>query len=269
VTDALDDAAYLTRSENRVEVMRLLAEEPRDRTALKEATGVSRVTVGRMLGELEDRGWISRDGHEYRITHSGRIVAEDLSRLLETTRTARKLRDVESLLPVERFGFDVRRLSDAEVHRPSRSDPNAHMRRMAELLSEADVVRVLAPSVSPVPVRAHRDRVLRNGDHEATVVFTREAAAVALGDPDTRSWFAEMTDTGRVRCYRYEGSYPLDVVVADDAVTLTLYDESGGAGFHSVIETTDEAVRSWAVSEVERYRADAEAIDPGAFADPE
>lgn len=267
MADPLEDAAYLTRSENRVAVMRLLAEAPRDRGALQEATGVSRVTVGRMLGELEDRGWVRREGHDYRLTHAGRIVAEDLSRLLETTETARKLRDVEALLPVERFDFDLRRLADAEVRRPSRSDPNAHMRRMATLLSGADRVRVLAPSVSLVPVRAHRDRVLGDEDHRATVVFTAGAAELATDDPELRSWFGEMTATGRVDCYRYDGSYPLDIVVADGTVMLTLYDEDGGAGFHSVVESTDEAVRSWAVSEFRTHRREADPLDPGAFAE--
>jgi predicted transcriptional regulator len=266
MADPLDDAAYLTRSENRVAVMELLAAGPRDRTELKEATGVSRVTVGRMLGELEDRGWVRRLGDEYRITHSGRIVAEDLSRLLETATTARKLREVEPLLPVEEFEFDLRRLADAAVHRPSRSDPNAHMRRMAELFSDADRVRVVAPSVSPVPVRAHRDRVLEAPDHEATVVFTGEAPAVAVEDPQTRSWFREMADTGRAELYRHGGSYPVDVVVVDGTVMLTLYD-GDGAGFHSVVESSDEAVLAWALSAFERHLAEAEPFDPAAFAD--
>jgi predicted transcriptional regulator len=267
MADPLDDAAYLTRSEHRVTVLDLLAEGPRDRTALTEATGVSRVTMGRMLGEFEDRGWVRRDGHDYRVTHCGRIVAEDLSRLLETTGTAQKLRDVEEYVPVEMFDFDLRRLADARVHRPSRSDPNAPMRRMATLLAESDRVRLVAPSVSPVPIRAHRERVVDDADHEATAVLTADAVDVALSDPEMRTWFRDMVETGRYRWYRYDGSYPMDVVLVDGTVLLTLFDETSGAGFHSVIESTDEAVRSWAVSELDRHRRDAERIDTTALAD--
>jgi predicted transcriptional regulator len=265
MSDPLEDAAYLTRSEHRVTTLDLLAEEPRDRTALKEATGVSRVTMGRMLGELEDRGWVRRDGHEYHVTHAGRIIAEDLSRLLETTDTAQKLRDVEEFLPVEKLDFDLRRFADATVFRPSRSDPNAPMRRMATLLSESDRVRVLAPSVSLVPVRAHRNRLLDAADHEATVVFTADAVDVALTDPDIRGWFREMAETGRYRMFEYDGSYPLDVVIVDETVLLTLFDETGGAGFHSMIESTDEAIRSWAVAEFDQHWREAEHVDPEAF----
>jgi predicted transcriptional regulator len=267
MADPLDDAAYLTRSEHRVAVMELLAEEPRDRTELTDATGVSRVTMGRMLGELEDRGWIRREGHDYHVTHCGRIVAEDLSRLLETTETAQKLRDVETYMPVEAFEFDLRRLADARVLRPSRSDPNAPMRRMATLISESDRVRLVAPSVSPVPVRSHHDRVLDADGHEAAAVLTADAVDVALSDPDMRTWFREMVETGRYDWYRYDGTYPLDIVIPDETVLLALYDDTGGAGFHSVIESTDETVLSWAVSEFERHRREAEPVDPARFTD--
>jgi predicted transcriptional regulator len=265
VVDPLDDAAYLTRSENRVTVMQLLREEPRDRDDLKRATGVSRVTIGRMVGELEDRGWVRREGHEYHLTHAGRLVVEDLSRFVRTTATARKLREIEPLLPVDAFDFDLRRFADAAVHRPTRSDPNAHMRRMAELFATADRARVLAPSVSPVPVRAHRERVRESEEHDGTIVFTEAAAAVATGDESVRSWFREMADTDRVEFYRHDGSAPLDVVVVDETVMLTVYHEDS-AGFHSVVETTSDPVLAWALAEIDRYAAEAERMDPEQFA---
>jgi predicted transcriptional regulator len=261
---SLEDAAYLTRSENRVADMELLAERPRDRDAIKEATGVSRVTVGRMLGELEDRGWIGREGHEYRITESGRIVTEDLMQLLEATSTAQKLRDVEPLLPIDEFDFDLRRFAEADVRRPKRSDPSAHMRRMAELFADSTTVRVVAPSVSPLPVRAHRDRVLESDAHDAVVVFTGDAPGVATGDPEISSLFREMATTGRFQGYRHGGASPIDIVVIDRTVMLTLYDDSG-AGFHSVIESKDDAVYAWAVSEFERYVAEADRLGVEAF----
>jgi predicted transcriptional regulator len=263
----LEDAAYLTRSEHRVTTLELLAEEPRDRSALKEATGVSRVTMGRMLGELEDRGWVRRDDHEYRVTDCGRIVAEDLSRLLETTGTAQKLRDVEEFLPVEAFDFDLRRFAEATVYRPKRSDPNAPMRRMASLLSSSDRVRVAAPSVSLVPIRAHRNRLLDAEDHEATVVLTAEAVETARDDDDIGTWLAEMVETGRYQLYEYDGSFPADIVVADETVMITLFDEAGGAGFHSMVESDDETVRSWALSSVDSYRQEAKRLDAGAVAE--
>jgi hypothetical protein len=137
---------------------------------------------------------------------------------------------------------------------------------MAAKLSEADRVRVLAPSVSPVPVRAHRDRVLTSPTHEAAVVFTAAAAEVALDDPDTRTWFREMHETGRLACYRHDNSYPVDLVVADGTAMLTLYDDASGAGFHSVVETQDETIHGWAVAEFERFREEAVPIESGAFA---
>ena len=55
MTTSLDALVYLLRSENRVAVLRLLAGDPRTRDEIREATDVTRVTLSRMLGEMEDR----------------------------------------------------------------------------------------------------------------------------------------------------------------------------------------------------------------------
>lgn len=63
----LDDVEYLARSANRVRVLETLAKGPHDRTDLQEKTGAARATLGRILGEFEERGWIRRDGAEYEL----------------------------------------------------------------------------------------------------------------------------------------------------------------------------------------------------------
>ena len=58
MTTALDDVDFLTRSEHRVTVLETLADEPHEYTELKDLTGVSRVTLGRLLAQFEEKGWI-------------------------------------------------------------------------------------------------------------------------------------------------------------------------------------------------------------------
>jgi predicted transcriptional regulator len=111
----LDAVDWLTRSENRVEVLELLTEERHERSELQELTGVSRVTSNRMLAELEDRSWIRRDGHSYEITPTGKLVIEALDELLDTIATGQKLGDIQQYLPTEEFGFDLRRLGESRV----------------------------------------------------------------------------------------------------------------------------------------------------------
>ena len=262
----LDSIDWLTRSKNRITVLDALIEESWERSDLQELTGVSRVTSNRMLAELEDRNWIQPDSHEYEITSTGRLIIEDLNRLLDTTTTGQKLGDIQRYLPVEDIDFDLRKLRDANVHRPSKSDPNGPARRMGTLLSEAAYVRVFVPSAAPIPIRRHRDQVLENEAHDAEAVFTAEAVESALADPEMAAWFQEMIDTGRYQWYRYEGRFPYNVVMADDTVMLTLFDDrSGGGWFHSMIESTDSTVHSWAEQTFERYKREAEPLDASSF----
>jgi len=51
-TDAIEDVAYLVRSTNRVRILDALADDPRTRRALTEATGASRTTLDRIVNEF-------------------------------------------------------------------------------------------------------------------------------------------------------------------------------------------------------------------------
>ena len=137
MTTPLDAVDWLTRSEHRVEVLEALAEGQRSRSELQELTGVSRVTSNRMLAELEDRDWIRRDSQDYEITPTGRLVIEDFNRLSDTTATGQKLGDIQQYLPTEEFDFDLRRLGESRVTRPTEADTLAPLSRSATLMRQA------------------------------------------------------------------------------------------------------------------------------------
>lgn len=80
---AHDDVEFLANSWNRFEVLDAVAESPRTRTELKELTNVSRVTLSRVLSDLEDRGWIVRETDRFEATNNGAVVAAAVSRLLD------------------------------------------------------------------------------------------------------------------------------------------------------------------------------------------
>ena len=137
MTMPLDAVDWLTRSENRIEVLELLIVERHERSELQVLTGVSRVTSNRMLAELEDRSWIRRDGHSYETTPTGKLVIEALDELLDTIATGQKLGDIQQYPPTEEFGFDLRRLGESRVTRPTESDTLAPLSRSATLMREA------------------------------------------------------------------------------------------------------------------------------------
>ena len=54
--EALKEAAYLSRSANRVEMLQTLTRGSHTRRDLTELTGASRTTLDRIVNELEERG---------------------------------------------------------------------------------------------------------------------------------------------------------------------------------------------------------------------
>ncbi len=107
---SLDDIEFLARSDHRTAVLDALAERPCDRNELRATTGASSPTMGRILGDFEERRWIVRKGPNYRLTPLGDYVAERFADLRKAMKTERKLRDVWQWLPREMEDFSVESL---------------------------------------------------------------------------------------------------------------------------------------------------------------
>ena len=260
----LDDVSYLARSEQRVRVLDLLADGPRTRTDLQAATGASRVTIGRTLGEFEDRGWARRDGDAHRLTPLGEMVAEDLSRLLDTAAAAGKLRGVMEWLPAEAIDVDLRRFADARFTFASQTDPTSPARRYANAMADADRVRILSFTAKPTALRVHREAV-RESAQSFEIVHTPSAYDAITGDPEMADWLREIMDSGQGSYYRYDGEIPFNLMIADGTVLLLLTAADGSRP--TLVECEDDAVLAWAEDEFERYRRDATAVDAASFAD--
>ncbi|MFC7177052.1 hypothetical protein [Halosegnis marinus] len=74
----------------------------------------------------------------------------------------------------------------------------------------------------------------------------------ALSDPDTRAFLRPALETGRIRLFAYDGEIPLVLAVADGTALLAPTDERGLPV--ALIETENEAVRSWVVGVLDDYR---------------
>jgi len=83
----LEELEFLTRSSNRVAVLDALTEAPQNRDRLQERTGVSRVTLHRILTDVETMDWVERDGRTYRATRLGTLVTEEFGELHRLLRT--------------------------------------------------------------------------------------------------------------------------------------------------------------------------------------
>lgn len=122
---AADDVAFLANPDNRVAVLRSLLDGPHSRHVVAEETGVSRVTLGRILDDLEERRWITQRGQVCEATALGAWVEAEFTAFCETMASARRLEAVFRWFPEEGFGFPVSCLADADITLVSRADASA------------------------------------------------------------------------------------------------------------------------------------------------
>lgn len=263
MTSSLDDVEFLARSESRLKVLDLIRTAPRTRDDLKEATDVSRVTLSRILGELEDRDWIERTDHRYEATPRGAFVAAEFTQLLANMEAAEELDDVLWWLPTERLGVDLECLRDAEISVQSRSDHTAAIRQVAALVHDGDRVRGAATGVSREVIAAFRDlTVERDGSLE--LILEPTAVEIVRTDAGLRGRFRRVLDSDGATAYRYDGEGPVVMLLfSDDAVSICGHDDQGPPP--GSVQTTDPTVRSWAEGYFASLRADAQEIGVEAF----
>lgn len=260
---SLDDVAFLASSPNRVEVLDFIQSAPQTRDDLKTTTEISRVTLSRILNELEERGWIERSNHKYEPTPRGAFFAAEFTQLLKNMETAEELDDALWWLPTERLGFDLECLRDAQVRVQSRSDHTAAIRAVAEHVLQADQVRGMASGVSREVIEAFRDlTVERDGSLE--LILEPMAIDIVRTDAGLRQQFQQVLESGGATVYRYDGDDPIVMMLfTDEAVVLCGHDENGPPP--GSVETMNATVHAWAEGYFASIRTDAEQVGGETF----
>ncbi|QLG62954.1 helix-turn-helix transcriptional regulator [Halorarum salinum] len=259
---ALETIEFLALSSNRVEVLQLLASDRRTRTDLAGETGASQATLGRILGDFEERSWIRREDGEYVATATGRLVASGFTDLLGIVETERKLRDIVRYLPTHAMDFDLGRLADATVTVPSGTRPNAPVQRVVDLLRDADDVRVFSHAFNEQSLTAVQERVA-DPDRTFRGVFSRNAIDALADDSGLRRRLKRLLESDGAGMRIHEEGVPLAVTIADDVVHLLLRDENGV--LQASVDTDDPAVYSWAHDTFDHYWRTSSPIDPDEF----
>ncbi|PGF16995.1 ArsR family transcriptional regulator [Natrinema sp. CBA1119] len=247
---ALEEIEFLALSANRVEVLGLLAEGRHTRNELATATGASQATLGRILGDFEDRSWIRHDGSEYVATATGRLVAEGFTDLQEILETEGKLRDIVDYLPTHAMDFDLRRLSDATITVPSATRPNAPLSRLLDFIRDGDDVRTFSHTFNGQTLRVVRERVTA-GNQRFSGVFGRSAIDALADESELRDQLEALLAAEDAEIRVREEGVPIAIMIVDDVVYLLLRDENGI--LRASVDTDDDAVRSWAEDSLDHY----------------
>ena len=260
MTAALDDIDFLTRSEHRVTVLEALKDEPYEYAELKDLTGVSRVTLNRLLAQFEEKKWIVED-EQYKITPIGEIIASDLRVLLETTELSQELQGVIQWLPTAIMDFDLRQLDDARIATVTNNEPYKPIERAYTLCEPASRSRYIGNGTSISFARMTADKI-PSGDDRFAVVFSSSAVDAIADSPKSAALHREMIEQGW-DIYEHETTLPVSMGVYDGTVLMLLVDTNGTErGF---VESDDPVIRTWAEDTFDQYKNQATAVSSDVF----
>ena len=253
MSGALDDIRFLADSQHRFVALEALASGPCSRGELRELTGASSATVGRIAQAFEERGWLVRDGSQYTLTSLGSFVAMRFGALYEDMETAHRLDELLPYAPLAEVGIDVGRLTDAHVTHRTQTNPFAVVSRVRELEFAAEEALSLT-DFFPEPCIDGRYEAIVNGDQSFEAVFTPAVVEAAM-DSAAAEKFEAIVAADRTAVYVYGGDIANPVMYHDGEGCLVVRNERDVT--IGMIETDDEAVVAWVLETFEAYRAEA------------
>lgn len=245
----LAEIEFLARSANRGDVLTLLAAGPHDRQTLAAETGASQPTLGRILRDFEDRGWVRTTDDGYVATATGQLVADGLTALSERLETELHLRDISQWLPAEDFGFDLQRLAEATITVPSETRPSAPVGRVIDLITAGSHVQIFSHAFNEQTLAAVATWVDNGGQFEG--VFSAGAIDAVAHDTSLRDQLQQLHAADGASIRVVDGAVPLAVTIADNIVSLLLRDQQGR--LQAAIDTDDPTVNRWAQNRHSKY----------------
>jgi predicted transcriptional regulator len=252
----LEEIEFLASSTHRVGVLRALAKRPCDRHDLRDATGASAPTIGRVLADFDERHWIERDGRWYRLTGLGEFVTDRLEEFVDVMALERRLRDVSPWLPYELDGFRIDLLADAVVSYPGPGYPYEPMERNRDLIDDTETIRGFGMVLLKTSVLEHFFESVFDGLVVTMIYSPTVFESVHAWNPELVAEAAEL-DTYDVYIHdNLPNSEWCGICLTDDHVSICCYEPDSGM-IRSLVDTDAPQAYEWGESVVDRYRTDA------------
>lgn len=256
----LDEIGFLARSAHRIQVLDMLAGRPCTRDDLRDATGASSPTMGRILTDFENRRWITRDGRVYELTRLGEFVTDRFANLREAMEVEQKLRDVVAWLPREMEGFTVDLFADATVSYPGPGYPYQPVERVTQLIDGADAMRGFGTTVVKSGNLEAACQAILDGMEFEFIYSPSVLEAIVAWDPEA---IAEANACTNCTTFVHDSLPDSDwcgLGIYDDRVGICCHDIETGM-LKAVVDTDSPTALAWAETVYERYRAEAQPLD--------
>ncbi|CDK39077.1 winged helix-turn-helix domain-containing protein [Halorubrum sp. AJ67] len=255
-TSAVESVAFLARSEHRLHILDLLADDSYSRGELRDRTDATRVTLSRILSDLEDRGFIQQRNadSEYELSTFGELVHRDLSCLLDTISIGQTYPKLISRLPTDWFDFDPQCLVDGEHVHGNSADPLAAARVIANAVRDGSSCESLVGTFTSLPMHAYKEDVRAGGDTDVRVVFDSGVTETMLEDQSLRAEWQEIESaTDSTVYYSLDERVPCTVDLIDDETVFLTIDREQETGF-DIISCSHPDVVAWADRVISEHR---------------
>lgn len=258
-----DVLAFFGASPTRLTALEALCEEAISKAELQERIDTSRITLWRLLGDFEDRGWVRETDEGYEATVAGRFVVERLTSVEAALDALEQLDGLLEWLPIEEMDFALDRLVEAEIARPTPSDPQGPMRLAARQVREAATVRILTHGYAPGLVEAMHELGMA-GEQSAELVTSTGVLETFVEEASMREKLGDLLDAGQLEYFHYHGEVPHIFAILDgERVGLGVDDDDGRP--RAAFDIEDDTVLEWAERTFERYRSQSTRVAPERF----
>lgn len=229
-----------------------LQEDEFERRELQDRLGVSRATSHRHTRLLSDLGVIEKVNGEFRLTESGRLLADAIVRFKREASSALQLAPVLEAVRNTPVAIDVDAFAGATVTSTEHGDPYSAVARFVALVRETETLHGLdMDAIAPLYIDEIQQRIVDGMETEN------------IGLPESTN---DALDGYPEKCMEACASGYLTVQLHDDLpFGLAIFDDRVGIGvcerdtrqLSVFVDTDSPAVREWAEAVYEAYKTEA------------
>ncbi|WP_224333695.1 helix-turn-helix transcriptional regulator [Haloprofundus halobius] len=252
--ETLSDPDGFLELVRRAPMMEALCDGAADRRTLEAELDISRATSHRFTRWFGDRGLVERVDGEFRLTATGRAVAEALARFKSEVTVALLLAPVLDAVdggdgPIPPIPLSA--FVDATVTTPGDGDPHGPMNRYVSLVRESETLRGFDTwAIAPTYMGEIQERILEG--METTLVDPVAVVEDVMENYPERC--VAVCVSGHLTI-RLHDSLPFGLAVFDDRIGVAVRDPETNA-LTAFVDTDSPAAREWAEATYETYESE-------------
>lgn len=252
MSEPFADLSFLMGSKNRKRVLEAIADKPHTQEELVESVGTSEVTIGRILDDFLERGWVERRNGRYVASIFGTAVSSDMVSLERTVSVAQQYSAVSTYFSRSELDFDPRLLAEAEMGRSPSDSAFEHVDYWAQLFRATDYFRGITTQF-PLTLAEVFIELLRADEIDISTVLAGDLVDRLSAEAEKRDVLQEMIAQG-AELYRHDGGdWDFAIGLYDaDKMSIAGFDDFGTPKVKIV--STAPPLRDWAESKVQGYR---------------